>query len=126
MILFSLLGFCLLTGYTVHTSKMLTKMQENGQPVPPRHYNGVVRNSANRQVHLLTFSGTDSGALFSYRKNLKSIQRVVDTRELVTRLYAYGKDGMTFASINGGKEYVEDYTFLLSPLINLDKTRTFS
>ena len=59
----------------------------------------------------MTFSGTDSGALFSYRKNLKSIQRVVDTRELVTRLYAYGKDGMTFASINGGKEYVEDYTF---------------
>jgi hypothetical protein len=41
----------------------------------------------------------------------KSIQRVVDTRELVTRLYAYGKDGLTFASINGGKEYVEDYTF---------------
>jgi len=26
----------------------------------------------------------------------------------VTRLYAYGKDGLTFASINGGKEYVED------------------
>lgn len=71
----------------------------------------LVFDSANRQVHLLTFSGTDSGALFSYRKNLKSIQRVVDTRELVTRLYAYGKDGMTFASINGGKEYVEDYTF---------------
>jgi len=71
----------------------------------------LVFDSANRQVHLLSFSGTDSGALFSYRKNLKSIQRVVDTRELVTRLYAYGKDGMTFASINGGKEYVEDYTF---------------
>jgi phage minor structural protein len=71
----------------------------------------LVFDSANRQVHLLTFSGTDSGALFSYRKNLKSIQRVVDTRELVTRLYAYGKDGMTFASINGGKEYVEDYSF---------------
>jgi phage minor structural protein len=71
----------------------------------------LVFDSANRQVHLLTFSGTDSGALFSYRKNLKSIQRVVDTRELVTRLYAYGKDGLTFASINGGKEYVEDYTF---------------
>lgn len=71
----------------------------------------LVFDSANRQVHLLTFSGTDSGALFSYRKNLKSIQRVVDTRELVTRLYAYGKDGLTFASINGGKAYVEDYTF---------------
>ena len=59
-----------------------------------------VFDSANRQVHLLTFSGTDSGALFSYRKNLKSIQRVVDTRELVTRLYAYGKEGLTLTSIN--------------------------
>jgi len=71
----------------------------------------LVFDSANRLVHLLAFSGADSGALFSYRKNLKSIQRVVDTREPVTRLYAYGKDGMTFASINGGKEYVEDYSF---------------
>lgn len=71
----------------------------------------LVFDSANRLVHLLVFSGSDSGALFSYRKNLKSIQWVVDTRELVTRLYAYGKDGMTFASINGGKEYMEDYSF---------------
>jgi phage minor structural protein len=71
----------------------------------------LVFDSANHLVHLLSFSGTDSGALFSYRKNLKSIQRVVDTRDLVTRLYAYGKDGMTFASINGGKEYVEDYSY---------------
>ncbi len=42
---------------------------------------------------------------------MKSIQRVVDTRSLITRLYAYGKDGMTFASINGNKEYVEDYSY---------------
>ena len=34
-----------LSGYTVLTSKMLTKRQENGQPVPPRHYNGVVRTA---------------------------------------------------------------------------------
>ena len=31
-----------------------------------------------------------------------------DTRSLVTRLYSYGADGMTFASINNGKEYVEN------------------
>ena len=67
--------------------------------------------SPNRLVHLLTFGGNDSGALFAYRKNLKSIERVVDTRSLVTRLYAYGKDGMTFASINNGIEYVEDFTY---------------
>jgi hypothetical protein len=30
---------------------------------------------------------------------------------LITRLYAYGKDGMTFASINDGNEYVQDTTY---------------
>jgi hypothetical protein len=42
---------------------------------------------------------------------MKSIKRVVDTRSLVTRLYAYGKDGLTFASINDGKAYIEDYSY---------------
>jgi phage minor structural protein len=70
-----------------------------------------VFDNGNKIVHLLTFSGKESGALFAYRKNLNSIKRVVDTRSLVTRLYAYGKDGMTFSLINGGKEYVEDYTY---------------
>ncbi len=42
---------------------------------------------------------------------MKSIQRVVDTRELVTRLYAVGAEGMTFADINGGRPYVEDFTY---------------
>jgi phage minor structural protein len=68
-------------------------------------------DSQNKLVHLQTFSGKDSGALFAYKKNLTSIKRVVDTRSLVTRLYATGKDGMTFASINSGKAYMEDHTY---------------
>lgn len=75
------------------------------------HGGDLIFDCANRLVHLLTFSGNDNGVLFCYRKNMKSIQRVVDTRSLVTRLYAYGKDGMTFASINGDKEYVQDTTY---------------
>lgn len=75
------------------------------------HGGDLVFDNANREVSLLTFSGKDSGALFSYRKNMKSIKRVVDTRSLVTRLYAYGKDGLTFASINSGRAYVEDFTY---------------
>ncbi len=55
------------------------------------HGGDLVFDSRNRLVSLLTFSGTDSGALFAYKKNLTSIKRVVDTRSLVTRLYAYGK-----------------------------------
>ena len=34
-----------LTGYTVHTNNMLAKFRENGESVPPRHYNGVVRTA---------------------------------------------------------------------------------
>jgi len=75
------------------------------------HGGDLVFDNGNKIVHLLTFSGKESGALFAYRKNLNSIKRVVDTRSLVTRLYAYGKDGMTFSLINGGKEYVEDFTY---------------
>jgi len=75
------------------------------------HGGDLVFRSRDRLVDLLTFSGTDSGALFAYRKNLTGIKRVVDTRSLVTRLYAIGKDGMTFAAINNGKEYVEDFTY---------------
>ena len=75
------------------------------------HGGDLIFDCANRLVHLLTFSGNDNGVLFCYRKNMKSIQRVVDTRSLVTRLYAYGKDGMTFASINSGKDYVQDTTY---------------
>ena len=75
------------------------------------HGGDLVFDSRNRQVSLLVFSGKDSGALFAYRKNLTGIKRVVDTRSLVTRLYAYGKDGMTFAAINNGNEYVEDFTY---------------
>lgn len=75
------------------------------------HGGDLVFDSRNRLVSLLTFSGRDSGALFAYRKNLTGIKRVVDTRSLVTRLYAYGKDGMTFASINNGREYMEDFTY---------------
>jgi phage minor structural protein len=75
------------------------------------HGGDLVFHSRNRLVDLVTFSGRDSGALFAYRKNLTGIKRVVDTRSLVTRLYAIGKDGMTFAAINNGKEYVESFAY---------------
>jgi phage minor structural protein len=71
----------------------------------------LVFDNKNCLVSLLAFSGKDSGALFSYRKNLSEIKRVVDTRGLVTRLYAVGQNGLTFEPINNGKAYVEDLSF---------------
>ncbi|MDL2318579.1 phage tail protein [Eubacteriales bacterium OttesenSCG-928-A19] len=81
------------------------------------HGGDLIFDSREKKVHLLSFGGQDSGALFAFRKNLHSVKRVVDTRSLVTRLYAVGKDGLTFASINNGYPYVEDFTY--SPEIRI-------
>ena len=99
----------------VRTKRTWTSSEKNAlsilRNVADLHGGDLVFDCANRLVHLLTVNGKDSGALFAYRKNMKSIQRVVDTRSLVTKLYAFGADGLTFADINNGKPYVEDYTY---------------
>lgn len=99
----------------VSTKRTWTCQEKNAlailRKVQDIHGGDLIFDNANRVVNLVTFSGKDSGVLFCYKKNMKSIQRVIDTTSLITRLYAYGKDGMTFASINGGKEYVEDTTY---------------
>lgn len=100
---------------TVRTQRTWTSTEKNAlsilRNVANLHGGDLVFDCPNRLVHLLTVNGKDSGALFAYKKNMKSIQRVVDTRELVTRLYAVGAEGMTFADINGGRPYVEDFSY---------------
>lgn len=99
----------------VRTKRTWTSIEKNTlsilRSVADLHGGDLVFDCPNRLVHLLTVYGTDSGALFAYKKNMKSIKRVVDTRSLVTRLYAIGGDGLTFADINSGKAYVEDFTY---------------
>lgn len=43
--------------------------------------------------------------------NLRKLTRLESSRSLATRLYAYGKDGLSLASVCDGKEYVEDFSF---------------
>lgn len=50
-----------------------------------------------------------TGAYFSDELNLrKQPIRTAQTKNFATRLYAVGKDGLTFADINGGKSYVDN------------------
>lgn len=99
----------------VTTKRTWTSTEKNAlsilRSIANLHGGDLVFDCPNRLVHLLTVNGKDSGALFAYKKNMKSIERVVDTRSLVTRLYAVGADGLTFADINGGKPYLEDFTY---------------
>lgn len=55
--------------------------------------------------------GAPVGAFATRELNLKEINYKGKSNDIVTRLYAYGKDGLSFASINGGKAYVDNFTY---------------
>ena len=60
-------------------------------------------------INLSTF--TSVGAFATRDLNLKENNYIGKSTGFVTRLYAYGKDGLSFASINSGKAYVENHTY---------------
>ena len=56
-------------------------------------------------------SGSDTGVLVSLDTNLRATYYKGKSTSLITRLYAEGKDGLTFASINDGKPYVDSTAY---------------
>jgi phage minor structural protein len=54
---------------------------------------------------------TSIGAFVTRDLNLRQNNYKGKSTGFITRLYAYGKDGLSFASINGGKPYVENHTY---------------
>lgn len=72
-----------------------------------------------RNNFLLTFRdeiGQSKGTKVKYGKNQKNIMRQVDGMNVITRLYPYGKDGLTIESVNGDVAYID------SPNINVYAT----
>lgn len=55
--------------------------------------------------------GAPVGAFATRELNLKEINYKGKSNDLITRLYAYGKEGLSFASINGGKPYIDNNTY---------------
>ena len=56
-------------------------------------------------------NGQNLGAFVTRDLNLKENNYKGKSSGFATRLYARGKDGLTFASINDGKPYVENHTY---------------
>lgn len=52
--------------------------------------------------------GEDKGAYFMEDLNLRSLSVSSDTYDLVTRIYPVGANGLTIASVNDGKDYVDN------------------
>jgi hypothetical protein len=76
-------------------------------------YNVYIRwDNALKVVKIYTQTmGSPVGAFATRELNLKEINYKGKSTNFATRLYAYGKDGLSFASINGGRPYVDDNTY---------------
>lgn len=68
-------------------------------------------DAINKIIYAYEQFGEDKGVYFSDELNLKSFSIPSDTYDYVTRLYPYGKDGLNISSINGGKEYIENFQY---------------
>jgi phage minor structural protein len=63
--------------------------------------------------------GVFTGASITYDKNADDIEAHHDTKDLITKLYVYGKDGMTIADANSGKAYVENYSYTTTKRVRI-------
>ncbi len=72
----------------------------------------LVWDSINKTVSLRSESTWQNytGFQVRYAKNLKGITRTVN-RNLVTRLYPFGKDDLNIGAVNGGVLYLENFTY---------------
>ena len=70
----------------------------------------------NFDVDLLPEVGSNNGVSFRYRKNMRGISRRVDSKNVITRLYVYGKDELTIESVNGGIKYLDSANINLYPV----------
>lgn len=79
----------------------------------PDIYNVVFHFDNNaRVIHIYNPDSDEvSGVFLTDELNLKSVNFKGKSSGFATRLYAKGKDSLTFADINGGKDYVEDFSY---------------
>ena len=68
-------------------------------------------DTLNRMIKFYTKRGQDRGAYVYSELNLRDRDYQSDTYDLATRLYPYGKDGLSIVSVNGGLEYIDNTQF---------------
>ncbi|MFW5433184.1 phage tail spike protein [Paenibacillus apiarius] len=82
-------------------------------------YNAVVRWDTNRRTVSMMKPerfGVNKGLRFSYGKYLKSLGKESRADEMVTRLKAFGQDGLTIHKVNPtGQNYIENFSYFMYP-----------
>lgn len=108
------------TGWTVGIANVTTlRTYEHNETNPlellrtvqQNHGGDLVFDNNAKKVSLVTQSGRNQGVGFFYGRGLNEARRIADTTSLVTRLHVVNADGLTIATANGGKPYIDDFSF---------------
>lgn len=68
-------------------------------------------DSKKQQIYIYDSVGSDKGVYFTSQLNLKKLEVQSTSYDFYTELEPYGKDGLTIASVNNGKTYVENHQY---------------
>lgn len=74
-------------------------------------YNCTFEFDCKNKILKVIDEGADRDYIVSKDINLEKFIIKKDTYEHYTRIYGFGSEGMTFSSINNGKEYVENFNY---------------
>lgn len=87
----------------------------------------LIFDSLNKAVHLRseTIYQPYNGYGIRFKFNETGLERNI-SKNIVTRLYVYGKDGLNISASNGGKEYLENYSYTSTALYGLIENNDIS
>ncbi|GAA4881743.1 hypothetical protein GCM10023310_72270 [Paenibacillus vulneris] len=82
-------------------------------------YNAVIQwNTTSRTISMMKpeLFGVNKGLKFSYGHYLKTLGKESNSDEMVTRLKAYGKDGLSIQNVNPtGQPFIENFSYFMFP-----------
>lgn len=71
----------------------------------------IVYDTINKTISAYEHIGSDRGRYIMETLNLRKLTVGKNTYDFCTQLYPIGKDGLTIESVNGGKKYIENFTY---------------
>lgn len=79
-----------------------------------------------KTVSMFDQRGFETGASVMYEKNADEIEAYYDTRDMVTKLYLYGKDNLTIADANNGITFLENYQYSNAKRVQVIKDERYT
>lgn len=68
-------------------------------------------DTKNKKLRVYDAMGSSKGMCFMNELHLKALSRQGQSYDFATVLYPIGRDGLTIADINNGKQYIENYNY---------------